>query len=102
MVFLINQVPGAATAGCEKAGNGELWGRAERGLIAVHALILEPRLIDYFCAQHLRVADLQIMFGAVEVVGQRGQVDTALGLTNAIVLLMCSLIFVSRGQRVVG
>ena len=71
MVFLINQVPGAATAGCEKAGNGELWGRAERGLIAVHALILEPRLIDYFCAQHLRVADLQIMFGAVEVVGQR-------------------------------
>src|SRR5207253_10740272 len=86
MVFLINQVPGAATAGCEKAGNGELWGRAERGLIAVHALILEPRLIDYFCAQHLRVADLQFMLGAVVVVGQLGQFDTSLGLIYAIYL----------------
>ena len=102
MVFLINHVPGAATAGREKSWNGEFRGSAERRLIAVHALILQPRFIHYFCAKHLRIADLQVMFRAVEVVTERGQVDTALGLTNAIVLLMRSFIFVSRSQRVIA
>src|SRR5262249_42540848 len=89
MIFSVHYMSCAVAPGRKESGNRELGGRAHRSLVEMNPLILKSSFIHDLCAQHLGIAELEAVLGAVSVITHRWQIDDGrTNLTDAIVLIV--------------
>src|ERR1700733_8725095 len=97
MVLMIENIALAVAAAAESSQHIDRRLLIDGVLIVQFPQVLKPRFIHNFSANHLRVADLQRVFGTFFVIALRRQIE----LANTHVILRVAIVLVANGQGVV-